>query len=105
MDGLVHLLANDVTMWADGGGKTRGAATRPLHGQNAVARFVLASTRLPRESYYAEIRDLNGEPALVLRTTERAIVALFIEEEQGLIKQIRAIGNPDKLGALQAGER
>jgi RNA polymerase sigma-70 factor, ECF subfamily len=86
-----------VTMWADGGGKARGAATRPLHGRDAVARFVLASTRLPRESYYAEIRDVNGEPALILRTSEKTIAALFLEEDQGYIKSIRAIGNPDKL--------
>src|SRR5205085_8777005 len=45
MDGLLRLLGDDVTMWADGGGKARGAATRPLHGAYAVARFVLASTR------------------------------------------------------------
>jgi hypothetical protein len=92
-------------MWADGGGKARGAATRPLYGQNAVAKLVLASTRLPQETYYAEIQDLNGEPALVLRTAEQTIAALFIEEEQGLIKEIRAIGNPDKLRSLQTGQK
>lgn len=101
MDGLTRLLSEDVTMWADGGGKTRGAATRPLHGRDHVARFILASTRLPSEHYYAEIRVVNGEPALVLRTAEKAIVALFVEEEEGQVKTIRAIGNPDKLQWLE----
>jgi RNA polymerase sigma-70 factor, ECF subfamily len=101
LEGLTRLLREDVTMWADGGGKARGAATRPLHGREAVARFVLASTRLPAESYYAEIRDVNGEPALILRTAEKVIAALFLEEDQGYIKTIRAIGNPDKLERVQ----
>ena len=32
-------------MWADGGGRVRGAATRSLHGQEAVARIVIASLK------------------------------------------------------------
>src|SRR5439155_2010196 len=100
MDGLLRLLSDDVTMWADGGGKARGAATRPLHGREAVARFTLASTRLPQESYHAEISDVNGEWAVILRTDENPIAVLFIEAEQGQITEIRAIGNPDKLKHL-----
>jgi len=100
LDGLVRLLASDVTMWADGGGKARGAATRPLHGRDAVARFVLNSTRLPTEEYYADIADVNGEPALVLRTAQAPLAVLFIEEDEGQIKQILAIANPDKLGHI-----
>jgi RNA polymerase sigma-70 factor (ECF subfamily) len=100
MDGLIGLLGEDVTMWADGGGKARGAATRPLHGRHAVASFVIASTRLPAEPYYAEIREVNGEQALVLRTGEKAFAALFVDGDADHIKEIRAIGNPDKLSHL-----
>jgi RNA polymerase sigma-70 factor (ECF subfamily) len=100
LDGLLQLLADDVTMWADGGGKARGAATRPLHGREAVARFVLASTRLPTESYHAELSEVNGELAAILRVGDKAIVVLFIAEEQGRVREIRAIGNPDKLKRL-----
>jgi len=100
MDGLVRMLADDVTMWADGGGKARGAATRPIHGREAVARFVLSSTRLPTEEYHVEIGKVNGEPAAILRTGEKPIVVLFIEGAQGGIKAIRAIANPDKLKYL-----
>lgn len=45
LDGLTQLLASDVTMWADGGGRVRGAATRSLYGQEAVARFVIDSLK------------------------------------------------------------
>lgn len=104
LEGLVELLAEDVTMVADGGGKARGAATRPLHGQESVARFLLASTRLPGESYYREIAQVNGELAVILRTARRIIVTLFADVEGGRIKTIWAIGNPDKLTRLQSGE-
>jgi RNA polymerase sigma-70 factor (ECF subfamily) len=100
LDGLTELLAEDVTMWADGGGKARGAATRPLHGREAVARFLVASTQLPTESYRAELTEVNGEPAVILRTGNKAFLAVFIALEQEEIHEIRVIGNPDKLQRL-----
>ena len=100
MGGLMNLLTEDVTMWADGGGKARGAATRPLHGAETVARFVIASTRLPQQPFHAEVVELNGESAVVIRSAERAIVALFIEVDRDQVREVRAIGNPDKLSLV-----
>jgi len=60
LDGPLRVLADDATMWVDGGGRVRGAATRPLHGCRAVARSVLASTRYLPAPYHAEIAELNG---------------------------------------------
>ncbi len=100
LDGLMDLLAEDVTMWADGGGKARGAATRPLHGREAVARFLLAAAQLPAESYRAELTEVNGEPSVILRTGDKAFLAVFIGVEQEQIHEIRVIGNPDKLQRL-----
>ncbi len=100
MDGLIGLLEEDVTLWADGGGKARGSATRPLHGRTAVARFVLASTRFPPDTYVAEIREVNGEPAIVLRTAAGPFAVLFVEEAAGQVAAVRAIANPDKLAHL-----
>lgn len=97
LDGLMKILAQDVTLWADGGGKARGAATRPLHGREAVAQFMLASTRLPQVDYRGDIAEINGEPALVLRAGEKTLVVIFIEIAQDEITTVRIIGNPDKL--------
>ncbi len=97
MDGLMQLLADDVTLWADGGGKARGAAIHPLHGREVVARFVLASTRLVAGDYWVEIADINDEPAVILRVAEQARVVLFITVARGRLREIRVIGNPDKL--------
>ena len=40
LDGMLAVLAEDITLWADGGGKVAGAALRPIHGADAVARFI-----------------------------------------------------------------
>lgn len=117
LDGLTRMLSADVTMWADGGGKVRGAALRPLYGREPVARFILNSTRLPTESYSIEFAEVNGEPAALLRTgtpaqtdvqatqAERGregkiFLVLAVGVEKQLINEIRLIANPDKLHAL-----
>ena len=79
----MQLLADDVTLWADGGGKARGAAIHPLHGREVVARFVLASTRFVAGGYQVEMADINGEPAAILRVGEQALVVLFITVARG----------------------
>src|SRR5262249_36045357 len=45
LSGLMQLLSDDVELWVDGGGKARGAATRPRHGRAARAPFLLADAR------------------------------------------------------------
>ncbi len=97
MGGLLQLLTADVTMWADGGGKAPGAATRPLQGRDAVARFMLASTRLPAGPYHAEIRDVNGEPAVILRSGDRPFIVLFVTAADAQVTQIWIVAKPEKL--------
>jgi RNA polymerase sigma-70 factor (ECF subfamily) len=97
LGGLMQLLAQDVTMWTDGGGKARGAATHPLRGREAVAQFVLASTRLAPYSFQTEIADVNGEPSVIVRSGGRPVIVLSITTEQDYVAEIRGIGNPDKL--------
>jgi len=100
LDGLMALLTEDVTMWADGGGKARGAALHPLHGRAAVARFVLASTRLAQNGFRAELAEVNGELAAIIHDGDKIVVVMFIETEGGHIRAIRVVGNPDKLTRL-----
>ena len=84
-------------MWADGGGKARGAATRPLVGPTAVGQFVLASLRFVEDNFDAEFAEINGQQALILRSSDHVILVLSIEVHEGKISTIRVIGNPDKL--------
>jgi RNA polymerase sigma-70 factor (ECF subfamily) len=97
---LVQLLSEDVVLWTDGGGKTKKALLRPLYGREAVARMSLASTRIWPENACVELRQVNGQPALIVRVDGRAWSCFSIEVEQGQIQVIRIIINPDKLTHL-----
>ena len=98
MTTLMNLLAEDVTLWTDGGGKVKGAATRPIAGREAVARFSLGATRrfLP-EGSHVELAEVNGQPALIIRAGDRAYLVLTIEVEAQRIRTVRIIANPEKL--------
>ncbi|MEO8607893.1 MAG: RNA polymerase sigma-70 factor [Chloroflexota bacterium] len=100
LNGLMHLLAEDVVLWADGGGKTRGAALRPLYGREAVAQFVLASPRfIGQGSYRVELANVNDELAAIIRVNGGviAVLSIALNEDNGTVSEIRAMGNPDKL--------
>ena len=97
MTTLTHVLSENVILWTDGGGRTRKAALRPIHGREAVARMSLASKRIWPENAQVEFREVNGQTALVVRVDGRAWSCFSIEVEQGQIQVIRIIINPDKL--------
>ncbi len=97
LEGLLHMLSEDAVLWADGGGKARGAALHELRGRQEIARFVQGSVRFWTENLRTEIAEVNGEPAVVLRTDEEVIVVLLVTTYGEQISEIRAIGNPDKL--------
>ncbi len=63
---LTGMLAEDVTLWADGGGKVKGAATRPVFGRDSVARFMVGTKRFWPEDARAELGEVNGQPALII---------------------------------------
>ena len=88
-----------MTLWADGGGKVKGAATRPLTGREAVARFSVGARQrfVPPAGAHMEIAEVNGETALIIRVGAQAVFVLSIEVEQGRIQAIRIIANPEKL--------
>jgi RNA polymerase sigma-70 factor, ECF subfamily len=104
LEGLVHLLADDVVLWADGGGKVRGAATRPVGGATAVARFILASPRFTSDPLQGEVVEVNGAPAIILRAGDEARFVVAASIDGGRIKTIHLIGNPDKLRRLNQKE-
>ena len=97
LEGMLQLLADEVELSGDSGGKVRGAILHPVRGREDVARFLLASPRIPTEPLQAEIGEVNNEPAIILRAGSEVRIVLFISIDQGRIAQIWAIGNPDKL--------
>lgn len=96
MAALMEILAHDVVVYSDGGGKAR-AAVNPVFGAEKVARFVIGAAK--KESMmHGELRMVNGEPGLVLFTPRgRAHSVLVMDVREGRISRVYAVRNPDKL--------
>src|SRR5215216_5247498 len=105
LEGLMQLLSDDVELWVDGGGKARGAATRPLHGRTAVAQFLSATARRAPTDFRVEVADVNGERAVMIRASGEVRLVLSIGVDQGQVHAIRVIANPDKLQELNRALR
>jgi RNA polymerase sigma-70 factor (ECF subfamily) len=101
MDGLLAVLAEDITLWADGGGKVPGAALKPVRGATSVARFVIGIMRrvVPPETTVRPA-EINGQPGFIAYLTGRPQAALIFDIRDERIHTIYAIGNPDKLRTL-----
>jgi len=97
MAALTGMLAEDVTLWADGGGKVKGAATRPVYGRDSVARFMVGSRRFWPDDAYVEPEVVNGQPALIVHVDGQPFSVLTVDVEQGQIQAIRIVANPEKL--------
>ncbi|GHH84504.1 RNA polymerase sigma24 factor [Kitasatospora indigofera] len=99
---LLRLLAPDVTLWADGGGKAVAAGLRPLHGRDHVARLLMS--RGPELAPRLDIRfqQVNGGPSAVLLIggSPFAVLVLDLDPDGGTVRGIYFVTNPDKLARL-----
>jgi RNA polymerase sigma-70 factor (ECF subfamily) len=100
-EGLVGLLAADVVMYGDGGGKAPAVA-QPVHGAVHVARFLVG---LGRQAQRAGLRldpaEVNGQPGAVAYDPDgRLINVMSLDIADGQVQTVRAILNPDKLHHL-----
>ncbi|MGW0810257.1 RNA polymerase sigma factor SigJ [Nonomuraea sp. NPDC002799] len=101
LEGLLALLAPDVTWTADSGGKAT-AARRPVVGAEKVAAVLMSLFRVGRlADLRIEMVNCNNTPALVLGG-ERLEGVFLIEIADGKITNFYAIRNPDKLLAVAA---
>ncbi len=101
VDGLRELLAADVQMIGDGGGKAPAFA-RGVIGVDNVAR-VLAVAFAPLNCVNAtvDLHDVNGQPGAILRDRDGKVLGtLALDVLDGQIQAIRAVVNPDKLHHL-----
>jgi len=97
--GLQELLAADVQLVGDGGGKAPQFA-RAIVGADNVAR-VLASNfpLLVRIDVTLEPHEVNGQPGAILRDRDdKVLITLALDVLDGRIQTIRSVINPDKLG-------
>jgi RNA polymerase sigma-70 factor (TIGR02957 family) len=115
LEGLEALLAEDVVLHGDGGGKAPALA-RPLFGRRRVARTLAAWARQASRFGGVTVRpsEVNGQPgAEFLGPGGELISVMALDIAAGQIQAVRSIVNPDKLrhlgpvadvGALLRGE-
>jgi RNA polymerase sigma-70 factor (TIGR02957 family) len=102
--GLEALLADDVVLTGDGGGKVPALA-RPLSGRSRVAGALRNWVRFGGRIPGASIRpvEVNGGPGALLLDGEARLIAVWsLEIGDGGIEQISSVVNPDKLAHLGA---
>ncbi|MEU9390806.1 RNA polymerase sigma-70 factor [Streptomyces sp. NPDC048324] len=99
LEGLMALLAPDVRLVGDSGGKSR-APLRVLESADKVGRFVIgaAAKGVPEPSF--RFLELNGGPALVVLSEGRPDSVFQLDVSDGRIQAIYIIRNPDKLLTL-----
>jgi RNA polymerase sigma-70 factor (ECF subfamily) len=100
---LMQVLAPDVTVWADGGGKARAAGTHPVQGRDKVARLITGDAfRHPIPDLSIRYRRVNGEPAALLLSgnTPYMLVSLDLIPDGDQVRGIYVVTNPDKLSRL-----
>jgi RNA polymerase sigma-70 factor (ECF subfamily) len=102
--GLEALLAHDVVLTGDGGGKVP-TLTRSLRGRSRVARMLINSVvasvvaRLPEVSL-RPVEVNGGTGALCLDGQQRLIGVLALDIVGGQVTSISSIVNPDKLAHI-----
>ncbi|MBQ0867775.1 MULTISPECIES: RNA polymerase sigma-70 factor [Streptomyces] len=99
--GLRELLAADVSMAGDGGGKAPQLA-RSVVGAENVARLLVSVLHLmARVEVTFEPQEINGRPGAIFRDRDGKVLhILVLEVLGGRIQTIRSVINPDKLGHL-----
>ncbi|SDU73573.1 RNA polymerase sigma-70 factor [Jiangella alkaliphila] len=101
VDGLRELLAADVQMVGDGGGKAPALA-KGVYGADNVARLVGSfMPALAAIGAAIEPQTLNGQPGAVVRDRDGALIGtMTLDVLDGRIQAIRSVVNPDKLHHL-----
>jgi hypothetical protein len=102
LEALEELLAHDVVLQGDGGGKAPAVA-RAVHGRARVARTLIAGLRTVDRAGGFSLRreEVNGQPGALLFDREgRVAGVVVIDVAEGQVQAVRAIVNPDKLRHL-----
>ncbi|MFB7409839.1 MULTISPECIES: RNA polymerase sigma-70 factor [unclassified Streptomyces] len=99
LGGLLALLAPDVRLVGDSGGKSK-APLRIIESADKVGRFLHATAQGADEIFEFRFLELNGAPALLALVDGRPDSVFQIEVLDGRVQCVYIIRNPDKLQAL-----
>jgi RNA polymerase sigma-70 factor (ECF subfamily) len=108
LDELLAVLAPDVELVSDGGGKTR-AAIRPIRGAAKVASWIKGIGGRSWQGYSASEftaaeAEINGGTGVLIMAAGNILAALTATVADDRITSIQLVVNPDKLRAISAGQ-
>ncbi|MFD0209005.1 RNA polymerase sigma-70 factor [Streptomyces hirsutus] len=101
LEGLMKLLAPDVRLVGDSGGKSR-APLRVLESADKVGRFLVGVTRKGFPDASVRLLELNGGPAALVLIGGRPDTVFQLDVVDGRVQAVYVIRNPDKLRSLEA---
>jgi RNA polymerase sigma-70 factor (ECF subfamily) len=101
LDGLVEMLASDVVVYGDGGGKAPQWRV-PIVGAERVAQLLVRAGRtMGQLGVTVRLREINGQPgALVLDPDGQLVNVFVLDIAGGVVQTVRSVINPDKLGHI-----
>lgn len=101
VDALVEMLAADVVVYGDGGGKSP-SWPRPIVGRDRVSRlFAGIGLGIGQVGLRIRLREVNGQPGATIIDAHGRLVNVFsLDVVDGVIQTIRSVINPDKLRHL-----
>jgi RNA polymerase sigma-70 factor (ECF subfamily) len=104
LDALMRMLASDVLVVTDGGGKVR-AALDVVEGADRAARFLVEVARPRagqwwREDFTVRFATVNGLPGVIVDSPEGPVQTSAFEIDGDVIRALYVVRNPDKLRHL-----
>jgi RNA polymerase sigma-70 factor (ECF subfamily) len=112
LNALTHLLASDVRVVTDGGGKVR-AALNVVEGADRAAQFLVDVTQDRarkragawwQDDFTLRFATINGLPGVIVDSPKGPVQTSAFEIEGDVVRALYVVRNPDKLRHL-AGER
>ncbi|MBO4256876.1 RNA polymerase sigma factor SigJ [Streptomyces griseorubiginosus] len=105
---LMEILAPDVTVWTDGGGRRRPAGLKPVHGRDKAVRLINSFAtrgRGPRD-LDLRYRRVNGDDAAVLFLGDSpyAVMVMDLTPDGDRVSDVYIVTNPDKLTHVHKDE-
>ena len=105
---LLEILAPDVTVWTDGGGRRRPAVLKPVRGRDKAVRLIasFASGELGPRDLDLRYRRVNGDEAAVLFQGQSpyAVMVMDLTPEGDRVSDVYIVTNPDKLTHVRGAE-
>ena len=105
LDALMQMLASDVRVVTDGGGKA-AAALNVLDGADRAASFLIGAARKGwRDDFTLRFAAINGLPGAIVDSPDGPVQTAAFEFEGGVIRALYVVRNTDKLRHLSSHSR